>query len=156
MPSFAKDTQFDLIVPAAKAGSHKQALSLLAENAADFLNVSEKTLLNRISDKEAISNSAIGESIAIPHFKMRRIQTPFTMLMTLDQEITHETPDGNPIDLYCLLISPLNDGPIHLRRLSRLSRLMKNETLHKRLRETQDKDVIRSLLMNPEGWLMAA
>jgi len=87
---------------------------------------------------------------------MRRIQSPFTMLMTIDKPSNHETPDGSPVDLYCLLISPLSDGPIHLRRLSRLSRLMKNETLHKRIRETQDSDVIRSLLLDPEGWLMAA
>lgn len=156
MSTYVKDTQFDLIVPSTKAISHKQALLSLAQNAADFLNISEKTLHSRISDKESISNSAIGDGIAIPHFKMRRIQTPFTMLMTLDNEIKHETPDGAPIDIYCLLISPLNDGPIHLRRLSRLSRLLKNETLHKRIRETQDRDVIRSLLMDPEGWLMAA
>ena len=156
MPSYAKDTQFDLIVPGVKVISHKQALHSLAENAADFLNISEKTLHNRISDKESISNSAIGDGIAIPHFKMRRIQSPFTMLMTTDKAIHHETPDGTPIDLYCLLISPLSDGPIHLRRLSRLSRLMKNETLHKRIRETQDRDVIQSLLMDPEGWLLAA
>ena len=156
MPSYAKDTQFDLIVPGVKVISHKQALYALAQNAADFLSISEKTLHNRISDKESISNSAIGDGIAIPHFKMRRIQSPFTMLMTTDKAINHETPDGTPIDLYCLLISPLNDGPIHLRRLSRLSRLMKNETLHKRIRETQDRDVIQSLLMDPEGWLLAA
>jgi len=156
MLSYAKDTQFDLIVPGVKVTSHKQALSALAKNASDFLSISEKTLINRISEKESISNSTIGDGIAIPHFKMRRIHSPFTMLMTTDNAINHETPDGAPVDLYCLLISPLSDGPIHLRRLSRLSRLLKNETLHKRINETQDSDVIRSLLMDPEGWLMAA
>ena len=130
MSTYVKDIQFDLIVPGVRAISHKQALLTMAQNAADFLSISEKTLHDRISGKEEIGNSAIGEGIAVPHFKMRRIQKPFTMLMTLDNEIKHETPDGKPLDLYCLLISPLSDGPIHLRRLSRLSRLLKNETLH--------------------------
>ena len=156
MSTYIKDIQFDLIVPGAKAVSHKQALLTLAQSAADYLSISEKTLFDRIAGKEELGNSAIGNGVAIPHFKMRRIHTPFTMLMTLDNDIKHETPDGQPLDLYCLLISPLNDGPIHLRRLSRLSRLLKNETLRKRIRETKDRDIIQTLLMDPEGWLMAA
>ncbi len=156
MQSYVKDIQFDLIVPGVKATSHKQALLTMAQESAEFLNIREKIMIDRITGKEELGNSAIGDGVALPHFKMRHIQSPFTMLMTLDNEIKHETPDGAAIDLYCLLISPLNDGPIHLRRLSRLSRLLKNETLHRRIRETQDRDIIQSLLMDPQGWLMAA
>ena len=156
MQSYTKDIQFDLIVPGVKAISHKQALLTMAQKSAEFLNIREKIMCERISSKEKLGNSAIGNGIAIPHFKMRRIQSPFTLLMTLHNEIKHETPDGTNIDLYCLLISPLNDGPIHLRRLSRLSRLFKNDTLRKRIRETQDPDIVHSLLMDPQGWFMAA
>lgn len=156
MQSYVKDIQFDLIVPDVKVISHKHALLTMAQKSAEFLNIREKIMLDRISGREELGNSAIGDGVALPHFKMRRIQSPFTMLMTTNNEVKHETPDGVAIDLYCLLISPLNDGPIHLRRLSRLSRLLKNETLRSRIRETQDRDIIQSLLMDPQGWLMAA
>lgn len=156
MQTYVKDIQFDLIVPGVKAISHKQALLTMAQKSAEFLNIREKIMIDRIFSKEELGNSAIGDGVAIPHLKMRRVQSPFTMLMTTNNEIRHETPDGEGLDLYCLLISPLNDGPIHLRRLSRLSRLLKNDTLRKRIRETQDHDIIQSLLMDPEGWLMAA
>ena len=156
MSTYVKDIQFDLIVPGIKAKSHNDVLLSIAQNAADFLNISEKTMHDRIVVKEDIGNSAIGNGVAIPHFKLRRIHKPFTLLATLDNAIKHEPQDGAPVDIYCLLISPLNDGPFHLRRLSRLSRLLKNETLHKRIHETNDREVIKSLLMNPDGWLMAA
>ena len=156
MSSYVKDVQFDLIVPGVRAASKGQVFLNLAQNAADFLNISEKTMLERVTKREGSINSGIGNGIAIPHFKMRRIHKPFTMLMTLESPIRQETPDSIPVDIYCLLISPEKDGPIHLRRLSRLSRMMNNQTLHKRIRETQDRDLIRSLLSNPEGWLMAA
>lgn len=156
MPTYVKDIQFDLIVPGVKATTHKQALLTMAQKSAEFLNIRETLMLDRITSKGELGNSAIGDGVAIPHFKMRRIQSPFTMLMTVDNAIKHETPDGTAIDLYCMLISPLSDGPIHLRRLSRISRLLKNETLRSRIRETQDSDIIQSLLMDPEGWLMAA
>jgi len=156
MTTYTKDIQFNLVISDIKAANHNQALSELVKNAADFLNISEATLLKRIHDKEEISISTIGEGIAMPHLKMRRIDKPFTMLMTLQDPIHCDTPDGKPVNLYGLLISPADDGPIHLRRLSRISRLLQNQTLRQRIEETADKDVIHSLLMNPEGWLMAA
>lgn len=156
MSTYEKDIQFNLILPKRKVTTHKQALATIAKAAAEYLTISEKTVLKRITEKEQISSSAIGDGIAIPHARMRRVQAPFTLLMSVDTPITWETPDSAPLDLYCLLISPLSDGPVHLRRLSRLSRLLKNETLHKRIHETQDGDVIQSLLMDPEGWLLAA
>lgn len=156
MSEYVKDIQFDLIAPAVKALTHKQALLAMAQQAADYLNISEKILYSRLMDKEAIASSGIGEGVAIPHLKMRRVRVPFTMIMTLDKNVQHETPDGKPIDIYCLVISPMEDGPIHLRRLSRISRLLKNTVLHRRLRETNDRDAIQSLLIDPEGWMLAA
>lgn len=154
--NYVKDIQFDLIVPGVKALSHRQALLSMAQNAADYLNVSEKILYMRLSDREDIASSGIGRGVALPNVKMRRVRVPFTMLMTLDQPVKCDTPDGHVTDLYCLLISPAEDGPIHLRRLSRLSRLLRGESLLKRLRDTQDPDVMRAMLIDPDGWLMAA
>lgn len=156
MSTYEQDIQFDLIIPNAKVTSHRQALTTLAKKTADHLAISEQRLIQRLNDKEQTSSSAIGDGIAIPQLKMRRVRAPFTMLMSVDNEIIHDTPDSKPIDLYCLLISPIDDGPIHLRRLSRLSRLLQNKTLHGRIRETRDRDVIQSLLIDPQGWVMAA
>ncbi len=156
MSNYIKDIQFNLITPSANVMSHKQALLTMAQTAADHLNISEKLLLTRIMDKEEIATSSIGNGVAIPHLKMRRARAPFAMLMTLDKPVNGNAIDGKPLDIYSLIISPAEDGPIHLRRLSRISRLLKNETLHKRLRETKDRDVMQSLFVDPEGWLLAA
>lgn len=157
MSDYVKDIQFNLITPGVKAANHKQALLCMAEKAADYLNISDKILYSRLMDKETISSSGIGNGVAIPHLKMRRVRVPFTMLMTLNNEVTCDAPDGRPVDLYGFLISPMEDGPLHLRRLSRISRLLQNEALHKRLRETQDRDVIQSALIDPSGgWMIAA
>ncbi|MFK7838880.1 MAG: PTS sugar transporter subunit IIA [Bdellovibrionales bacterium] len=151
-----KDTQFNLIVPNAKIKTHNDALLMCAEKAAEHLNISQERVLKRINEREDMNNSAIGNGVAIPNVKMRRVQKPFTMLMTLDQDITYDTPDNTPLNMYAFLISPTSDGPIHLRRLSRLSRLLLQDSLRQRIRETKDEEIIQSLLMDPEGWLIAA
>ena len=113
-------------------------------------------VLQAVLDREKIMSTGIGDGIAIPHLKMRRVRVPFTMMMTMGNDVHHETPDGKPVNIYSLLISPAEDGPLHLRRLSRISRLLRNESLCQRLRDTQDRDVIQSLLIDPEGWTLAA
>ena len=153
MSSYIKDIQFDLILPQVKAVSHRQALLTMAQEAADYLSISEKRIFSRLADKEEIGSSAVGDGVAIPHLKMRRARIAFSMLMTLE---THVEDKGESLDIYSLIISPAEDGPLHLRRLSRISRLLKNETLHKRLRETHDRDVMQALFVDPEGWLLAA
>lgn len=156
MSDYIRDIQFDLILPQTRALNHKQALLTMARAAADYLSISEKTLLTRIMDKEEIASSAIGDGVAIPHLKMRRARRSFAMLMTLDKPVDGNASDGSLVGIYSLIISPAEDGPIHLRRLSRISRILKNKTLHKRLHETQDREVIQSLFVDPEGWLLAA
>jgi len=155
MSSYIKDIQFDLILPQVKVVSHRQALLTMAQEAADYLSISEKRIFSRLSDKEDLGSSAVGDGVAIPHLKMRRARIAFSMLMTLETPVKDDR-GGEAIDIYSLIISPAEDGPLHLRRLSRISRLLKNETLHKRLRETYDRDVMQALFVDPEGWLLAA
>jgi PTS system nitrogen regulatory IIA component len=79
------------------------------------------------------------------------------MLATLAREIDDfKSADDQPVNLVAFILSPETDGPLHLRRLSRTSRMLKNETLRKRLQEAKDELAIRSLLIDPEGWVLAA
>lgn len=157
MSNYIRDIQFNLVLPKAKVIGHKQALLALAQHGADYLNISEKILYQRLSDKEELATSAIGDGVAIPHLKMRRVRTPFAALMTLEKPVKcGGCPDHEPVDIYSLIISPMEDSAMHLRRLSRISRLLKNASLRKRLRETSDSDVMRSMLIDPDGWMSVA
>jgi len=154
--SYAKDVQFDVIISGAHIISHKQALLTLAQTAAKHIKLPQEQLLQHIIKREENGNSSIGDGIVIPQLKIPYINQSFTMLMTLNKDIEHKTPDGTPVNLYAFVVSPVKDGSLHLRRLSRITRLLKNESLRRRILETHDSNVIQSLLMDPEGWLMAA
>jgi PTS system nitrogen regulatory IIA component len=54
------------------------------------------------------------------------------------------------------LLSPERDGPLHLRRLSSLSRLFKCDALVTKIKDAKDETTIRSLLIDPQGWMLAA
>ena len=113
-------------------------------------------LLDCMMDKEKDATSGVGHGVAIPHLKLSGIDKPFTALVSLNNALDFEAPDNKPVDLVCLVISPESDGPLHLRRLSRISRMLHNESLHEKICETDDADAIHALFMAPEEWMMAA
>ncbi len=148
--------QANIVLPRIKAASQKQALAILASEIAARINCSEELLLDGLIDKEEGSSSGTGDGVAIPHLKLSGIQGRFIALATLDTPVDFNAVDNKPVDVVCILLSPEQDGPVHLRGLSRISRMLKNKELCQRLRETDDKVVIQSLFDDPEGWSIAA
>ena len=156
MNNFNRDLHFDAILPRIKASSTKAVLQELSAAAAQHLNVSQEKLYELLMEQEEKSASGMGEGLAIPHLQVTGARTHFVALATLDTAVDFHAVDNQAADLVALVISPKIDGPLHLRRLSRISRLLSNTELHGKLCEAKDKDAIETLLMHPEGWLMAA
>lgn len=156
MNNYSHDLAFEIIIPGLKGTSYLQVLKVLSQEAADVLNVSSKALYELLIKKEAASSSGIGGGVAIPHIQVQGPSKGMAILATLNTQVDFNAIDEEPVDLVCLVISPERDGPIHLRRLARVSRLLKCEDLHRKLVEAKDAESIRALLIDPEGWLMAA
>ncbi len=156
MSEFTKDLHFDAILPQLHSDTPKQVLAALSEEAADRLNISEKLLTNSLIDKEIFASSSIGDGIAVPNLKIKGLRSPFTVLATLRNEIDFNAIDEIGVNVVCLILSAENEGPAHLRRLSRISRALKNPGLHKKILGTNDAEIIQSLFMDPDGWLLAA
>lgn len=156
MNDYARDLHFDVILPRLKIISHKQALLACAKEAEKHLGISAKRLFNHLLEKEHAASSGIGDNVAIPHIQMRSVRRPFSVLITLDHPVDFNAVDSQPVDLVGFVLSPESDGPYHLRRLSRISRLLKCSELREKLHEAPDDLTIHALLMNPDGWLLAA
>lgn len=156
MSNYGHDLEFEVILPGLKGTTYSQILKALSAEAAKILNVSAPALYDLLMDKEKHAGSGIGGGVAIPHIQVRGPKKGMAILATLNSQIDFNAIDEEPVDLVCLVISPERDGPIHLRRLARVSRLLKCENLRRKLVEADDVETIRSLLIDPEGWLMAA
>lgn len=156
MSDIEKDIHVDLVLPKLKMSCRKHIYQTLAREMAGYLRCPAILLFDRLMDKEKVSASGIGDGIAMPHLRVRGLEKPFTALMTLNSPVEFDTPDNRPVDLVCCLVSPERDGPLHLRRLSRLSRLFRNQQLKQKIIDSADADTIRSLLTAPDGWMLAA
>ena len=94
----------------------------------------------------------------MPHLCIKGLDKPFVLFARLNRVIDFDSTDGAPVDLVCLLLSPAEDGPHHLRRLSRLSRLLRNTQFCRRLRDVPEADGVRALMhgLQPQEIAIAA
>ncbi|HEY0901280.1 MAG TPA: PTS sugar transporter subunit IIA, partial [Micavibrio sp.] len=115
-----------------------------------------RTLLTQLNTREEQASSGIGEGVAIPHLRLPTLQKPFVAFTRLQRPIDFNAVDDMPVDLIMMLLSPGGDGPHHLRRLSRISRLMRNPVLLDDLRAAGDGEQIRALLAHGNQRLLSA
>ncbi|MFN3700641.1 MAG: PTS sugar transporter subunit IIA [Alphaproteobacteria bacterium] len=155
---FQKDTEIKAINTAFRGATIKALL----ENAAQTLAAACKTSAENLSEQLAlqieVSQQCIVENgVAIIPLQLRN--TAFdaqTLLVRLTKPLSLDGQDQNKFDLACFVISPQKDGPLHLRRLSRLVRIFQQIDLIEKIRDTDDAETIRALIHNPEGWMLAA
>lgn len=156
MHDLEKDIQLDLVLNDIKANSRNHVLQILSKEICAYVPCHASNLFDTMVKAEKAGSSGIGDGVAIPHLKMKNLHRPFTALAKLSQPVRFESIDQKPVDLIYCLLSPEKDGPLHLRRLSRISRTMKNHEFCNMIRDTEDTEAIRSLFVSPQGWMLAA
>jgi PTS system nitrogen regulatory IIA component len=87
---------------------------------------------------------------------MSGLQNALTVFIKLKNPVDMAAPDSKPVDIVCVLMTPEREGPIYLRTMARLSRLLRNAAICERLRAAPDEKTIRMILDQSSTQLMAA
>ncbi len=146
----------DLILPDLKAAQISQIYRSLSSKVDTMTGFPARMLYSQLTTREQQASSGVGEGVAIPHLRLPKLQKPFISFIRLARPVDFNAVDDAPVDLIMLLLSPGGDGPHHLRRLSRISRLMREAGLLEDLRTAVDADNIRRLLEQGSQRLLAA
>jgi nitrogen PTS system EIIA component len=152
-----QNIQVDLVLPNINAANPKQLFRFLAAQIAEVAPCFRAEILDALAALEKKEGSAIGEGLSLSHARMKSLSTRFVALATLERPLHFNAPDSQPVDIVAILLSPESDGTaVHLHSLSRLTRMLKNPSLAAKLRDAKDADTIKFLLIDPDGWLLAA
>ncbi len=96
--------------------------------------------------RETEGTTGIGEGIAIPHGKGNAVKEPGLAAMVFPGGVDYDSVDGQPVTLLFLIAAPDTEDNIHLDVLSKLSVLLMDEELTKKLREAKNtKDFLKIL-----------
>jgi nitrogen PTS system EIIA component len=139
------------ILPALKVNSKKQVLLELAARAAALTGQNERAIFDILMQREKLGSTAVGNGIAIPHGKMPGLTRLFGLFARLDRPVDFEALDNQPVDLVILLLAPEGAGADHLKALSRIARLLRDQTVTRKLRATQDAESLYAVLAMPSA-----
>jgi len=134
------------VVAGLKATNKRHLLQELAAAAARLTGAGERAVLDVLIERERLGTTGVGRGIAIPHAKIDGIARPVGLFARLETPIDFEAVDDEPVDLVFLLIAPEGAGAEHLKALARVSRLLRDDELCRKLRGTKSADALYAVI----------
>lgn len=134
------------VVANLRVTSKKQALQELAKKAAEVTGQPERAIFEVLIERERLGTTGVGNGIAIPHGKLPGLDRLYGLFARLETPIEFDAIDEQPVDLICLLLAPETAGADHLKALARISRLLRDGSICKKLRGSETPDAIYALL----------
>jgi len=92
-------------------------------------------VVNIILEREKLGSTGIGDGVAIPHGKMKGIQDFLCVFGRSSEGVDFDAVDRKPVHIFFLLLAPENSVSIHLKMLSRISKILRDPSFRKRLIE---------------------
>jgi len=130
------------------AASKQAILEQLAQRFAQVSDLNASLVLERLEEREKLGSTGFGRGVAIPHARIPNLSRPVAVFLKLKFPVAFEAADGMPVRMVFGLLSPELAGAAHLHALAAISRMMRDETLHRALDETPESEALYALLAN--------
>jgi PTS system nitrogen regulatory IIA component len=95
-------------------------------------------VLQAVRERESVLSTGIGHGVAIPHGKSPAIPELRMAAGVLRTPVEFDALDGEPVNLFFLLVGPETSAGPHIKALSRISRLVRNGDTRARLVAAKD------------------
>ena len=136
----------DSVIDGLKVTSKKQVLQDLSDRASVLTGLKARDVLETILARERLGTTGVGQGIAIPHGRMDDLDRIYGLFARLNKPIDFDSLDEQPVDLVFKLLAPEGAGADHLKALAKISRLLRNQTICKKLRGSDSSDALFALL----------
>jgi len=107
---------------------------------------SAEELLQVLLDREKLGSTGIGEGIAIPHGRLKKLKKFFISFGRSIKGVDFDSIDHNPSRLFFLVMAPENSAVDNLKLLGRIVTLLKDVSFKKRLMEASSKNELFEII----------
>ncbi len=113
-----------------KEGVIREMVTVLAQNG----KVTDpEAVLEAVLEREKVMSTGVGQGIAIPHGKTESVTGVVAALGISQADIDFQAIDEQPVHIVFLLLAPPYETGLHLKALSRVSRLLSKEEFREKL-----------------------
>lgn len=140
------------ILPRLEIASKVQALTEMvnAMQASVDFDLADKAF-EAVMERESIMSTGVGKGLAIPHGRISGITGNFVAFACLKNSIEYGSIDGKEVNMIFMLVGPETQNSLHIKLLSRISRLMNNDDFRMSLMECDTPEEILELFIAEEN-----
>lgn len=126
----------------------EHAAKLVAQQ---FPALNEDDVFSQLLAREKLGSTGLSAGVALPHCRVEAVESPTGCLMTLEQGVDFDAPDGRPVDLLFFLLVPVEAHQLHLDILAMLARRFSNSAWCQQLRQSrEDQDLYHIAVFEDE------
>lgn len=103
-----------------------------------------------VMEREEVLSTGIGDGVAIPHGKTGRVGELVLVAGTTRAPVDFEALDDRPVRLLMMLVGPESAATLHVKVLSRISRLLRRERLREELVSAPTPEAFLSVIRGAE------
>lgn len=103
-----------------------------------------------LQERERLGSTGIGDGVAIPHGKLKNLKELLISFGRSRRGVDFDSMDGKPAHLFFLLIAPENSVGVHLKTLARISKLLKNPAVRRRLIDASGNEDLYGIIAEEE------
>lgn len=147
--SFSKLFHADTVALGLDCSTRDEVLSRLVDRAVAAGKIpaaKKKAVLDAVAAREELGSTGIGGGIAIPHAKTDHVDGIVTAAAITRRGVDFKAVDGEPCDIFFLLLSPKAQHETHLALLRWLSRHKRNADFTRFLRAAREPSEVVAVL----------
>lgn len=134
-----------------KSKTKKEVIEELVEMLAQKgLIADKKVTIESLMEREELGSTGVGQGIAIPHSKTKGVKELVAAFGVSKEGVNFEALDGEPVNIFFLLLAPEGAAGLMLKALARVSNFLKNKYYRRKIIEAVDKTAVLQTIEEEE------
>ncbi len=148
----AEILQEQCIVADIKGKTKREIITELVEALAKARLIEDvEAVVNVVMDREKLGSTGIGNGVAVPHGKLKNIKNIMCALGRSQNGVDFDAVDRSPVHIFFLVLAPEDSASLHLKVLSRITKILRDQSLRKKvIKLTTVHDIYTSILEEDE------
>lgn len=116
---------------------------LLFENT---FQIARNQVFDSLFAREKLGSTGLGQGVAIPHGRIKGLREAVAALVRMKEAIPFDAPDGQPVNIACILLVPEKATDQHLQILSELAQMFSDKKFRESILSSKNADEIHQLI----------
>jgi PTS system nitrogen regulatory IIA component len=138
------------IIPDLAGTDKPSVLKELSETLVTPCGATSEELVHVLLDREKLGSTGIGEGVAIPHGRLKKLNHFFISFGRSTRGVDFDSIDKKPCRIFFLLMAPENSGVENLNLLGRIAKLLKDPSFKKKLMEAKNRKEIFGIISDED------